>query len=113
MHKKIILVVVPVVIALASFTQALAKSPEEMGRELFNDPSFAGGQKACNDCHPNGRNLEQAGEKTSFTFMGVGNKGLEEMVNLYIVNAIKGKPIPVDSKEMRAMVSYIKSLGKK
>lgn len=87
--------------------------PEERGKVLFNDQSFAGGVKACNACHPNGRGLENAGEKKEFHIMGKTQKSLEEAVNVCIVNANKGKAIDVKSDQMKDMVAYIKSLKKK
>ena len=113
MHAKTFSLVVPVVMALtaAVASYALAQSPEERGRAHFTNPTFAGGQKACNTCHPNGRGLEKAGTKTKFTIMGESQNSLEEAINACITHAIQGTAIPVDSKEMKEMVSYIKSLG--
>lgn len=114
MKKKIISVVAMVAVGLASTSAlTLVQSLEERGKALFNDPKFAGGQKACNDCHPNGRNLQKAGSKTSFTLMGTEHNSLEKVINKCITQAIKGKAIPEDSNEMKEMVSYIKSLGVK
>lgn len=90
---------------------ALAATPAELGRAHFTNPAFAGGSKACNDCHANGRGLEKAGSKTRFTIMGGQQGSLADVVNMCIVNALHGKAIPNDSQEMREMVAYIKSLG--
>jgi cytochrome c553 len=84
--------------------------PEERGKALFNDPGFAGGSKACNMCHPGGRGLEKAADKKEFSIMGGSQKSLEEVVNVCIVNANKGKAIDADSDEMKDIVAYIKSL---
>ena len=113
MPTKTFSIVVPVALALtvSITTYALGQTPEEMGRTHFTNPTFAGGEKACNSCHPNGRGLEEAGKKTKFNIMGEKQNSLEEAINMCIANAIKGKPIPEDSKEMKEMVSYIKSLG--
>jgi cytochrome c len=87
--------------------------PEERGKALFMDKNFAGGIKECNSCHPNGKGLEKAGTKKKFKIMGKRQNSLEEAVNFCIVNANKGKAIKEDSDEMKDIVSYIKSLGKK
>ncbi len=89
---------------------AIKHMPEERGKTLFNDPKFAGGTKACNECHPNGRGLEKAADKKEFNIMGKTQKSLEEAVNFCIVNANKGKTIGVKSKQMKDIVAYIKSL---
>lgn len=91
----------------------MAATPEEMGRLHFISKGFAGGSKTCNDCHPNGRGLEQAGDKSDFTLMGKEHQSLEDVVNLCITRAIHGQAIATDSKEMRELLSYIRSLGGK
>jgi cytochrome c len=99
------------VIALAcSFAFAMSHTPEDRGKALFSDPKFAGGQKACNECHTNGKGLENAADKKEFNIMGKKQKGLEEAVNFCIVNSNKGKAIDVKSEQMKDMVAYIKSL---
>jgi cytochrome c len=103
------LIMLMVVVGLASsfaFSQDVEK-----GKALFNNPSFAGGKNACNSCHPNGRGLERAGAKTGFNVTGKTQNSIEEAVNFCIVNASKGKAIPLDSQEMKDLVAYIKSLG--
>ncbi len=87
--------------------------PEERGKALFNDAKFAGGIKACNECHPGGKGVEKAGEKKEFKIMGKTQKSLEEAVNFCIENANKGKAIDAKSDQMKDMVAYIKTLGKK
>lgn len=96
-------------------TGAFAAGDAAKGKALFNDPKFAGGSKACSECHPGGKGVEKAGDKKEFHIMGKTQKSLEEAVNVCIVNANKGKAIDVASKEMMDIVAYIKSLkaGKK
>jgi len=114
MANRIILTVVLLVLALSfSFAFANQQTAVERGKALFNDPSFAGGIKSCNECHPNGNGLKEAGNKTKFNIMGEEQNSLEEAINVCIVNANKGNAIEVDSSEMQDMVSYIKSLGQK
>ncbi len=95
------------------FSFAYAAGDAEKGRSLFNDPKFAGGVKACNSCHPNGKGLEKSGDKKEFHIMGKTQKSLEEAVNACIVNANQGKAIDVKSDQMKQMVAYIKSLKSK
>jgi cytochrome c len=92
---------------------AMKHMPEERGKALFNDAKFAGGTKACNSCHPEGKGLEKAGAKKEFMIMGKTQKSLEEAVNTCIENANMGKALDVKSAQMKDMVAYIKSLGKK
>lgn len=103
-----------VVITAVSLALPLAHAGEgspDSGKALFKDPGFAGGEMSCDSCHPGGRGLSKAGGKSAFRIMGKTQKSLEEAVNFCIVNAIKGKAIPEDSRDMKDIVSYIKSLG--
>ena len=95
------------------FTLAFAAGEAEKGKVLFNDAKFAGGVKACSSCHPNGKGLENAGEKKEFHLMGGTQKSLEEAINACIVSAIKGKAIDVKSSQMKEIAAYIKSLKAK
>lgn len=112
--KKKIVFLLAILSSTLTFTFAVAKhhTPEDRGMIHFNNPEFAGGKRACNSCHPNGRDLEGAGAKSSFAIMGGKQGSLEEAVNVCVVNANKGNEIKIDSTEMQEMVSYIKSLGK-
>lgn len=92
------------------FTSAFAAGDAAKGKALFNDKKFAGGSKACNDCHANGRGLEKAADKKEFKIMGKTQKSLEEAVNVCISMANKGKAIDMKSAQMQDMVAYLKSL---
>lgn len=92
---------------------AMKHTPEERGKTLFNDAKAFGGKTSCSSCHPDGKGLEMAGAKKEWTTPAGKTKTMEEAVNLCIVNANKGKAIDVKSEQMKDMVAYIKSLGKK
>lgn len=114
MKKIKVLFVIPIAVAwLFSVALATNHTAEERGEAHFKNPNFAGGQKACNTCHPDGKGLSKAGEKTTFKIMGGKQNSLEEANNVCIVNANKGQAIDEKSDKMQELVSYIKSLGKK
>ena len=96
------------------FTLAVAEhhTPADRGKIHFNNPDFAGGKRSCNSCHPNGKGLEGAGEKSNFTKMGAQLASLEDAVNMCIIHANEGDVLKVLTTEMQEIVSYIKSLGK-
>lgn len=98
------------VLLMLSPVLAAHHTPEDRGKALFRDAHFAGGTKACNSCHPNGKGLGNAGSKKEFTIMGKTQKSLAEAVNFCIVGASKGKAIDPKSEQMKDMVAYIKSL---
>lgn len=112
MKRMVVLSGCLVMLGLIS-SPASAAGNADAGKALFNDPKFAGGEKACNSCHPGGRGLEKAADKKEFSIMGKTQKGLEEAINFCIVNANKGKAIDLKSAQMKDMVAYIKSLKKK
>lgn len=114
MRKRSVLFMIFMVMTLsAAMAFAEQHTAEERGKAHFNNQAFAGGKKSCNACHPNGRGLEGAGAKPSFTIMGGQQASLEEAINVCIVNANKGNALAVDSVEMQEMASYIRSLGAK
>jgi cytochrome c len=115
MKKKIVFLIIISTLTLPlAFKLAVAEHQTlaERGKTHFNNPEFAGGKRACNSCHPNGRGLEGAGTKSSFAIMGGQQASLEEAVNMCIANANKGNVLKVLATEMQEIVSYIKSLGK-
>jgi cytochrome c len=110
MNKHIILLIPALALSLVcSLAFAMQHTPEERGKTLFNDPKFADGQKACSQCHPDGKGLQMAGDKKQFKIMGDKQMSLEEAVNVCIVNANKGKAIDTGSEQMKDIVAYIKS----
>jgi cytochrome c len=57
--------------------------------------------------------MDKAAAKSEWTTPAGKTKTLEEAINVCIVNANKGKALDVKSEQMKDMVAYIKSLGKK
>ncbi|MBI5026249.1 MAG: hypothetical protein HZC12_05895 [Nitrospirae bacterium] len=119
---KVFLLAVLSAILAVSFAYAAEKpkpkaenASVEKGKALFNNPKLGGGTvgKSCNSCHYNGQGLEKSGAKEEFNIMGKKQKGLEEAINFCIEIALKGKAIDPKSDDMKSMVIYIKSLGKK
>ncbi len=100
---------------VASGAYAAKHKPEERGKVLFNDPKLGGGTsgKSCNSCHPGGKGLEGVAEKKEWATPGGSHKTLEEAVNICITMALKGKEIKKDSKDMKDLVAYLKSLKAK
>jgi cytochrome c len=112
--KKMLLIMFALAIVAVAASPSMSKSltPEERGKVLFETVGFADGKVACSACHPNGTGLENVNNRTKFRVAGQMQDSLEDAVNACIKFAAKGKPIPVDSAEMRDIVSYIRSLGK-
>lgn len=96
------------------FSIAYAEGDAEKGKALFNDTNFAGATSgnSCNTCHPDGRGLQNAGDKKEFRIMGGTQKSLEDAVNICIEQAIQGTAIDPKSEQMQDIVAYIRSLKK-
>jgi cytochrome c len=106
---KLLVVVLTTLVALGmvcSIGIAAEKGNADKGKALFNDVKFAGGKKACNECHPNGKGLAKVADKKEFK----AENGLEKQVNACIVGANKGKAIDPASAEMADIIAYVKSL---
>jgi cytochrome c len=113
MKRKLIAFIATLAVAVSfSAVSAMNHTDYDRGKAYFNDRSFAGGVKSCGTCHINGSKLENAGTKEKFSIMGGEQNSLEEAVNVCIINANRGRALPVDSQEMQDLVTYIKSLGK-
>ncbi len=97
------------------FSFAFAAGNIEKGKALFNDPkAFSGAAgKSCGTCHPNGQGLEKAGIMKEWKNPAGKWMSIEDAVNVCIVMANKGTAIDPKSEQMKDLVAYIKSLGKK
>lgn len=86
----------------------------ENGKKLFNDPKLSESKndKTCTSCHPEGRGLEKTGTQSEFKVMGMDFASLEDVINFCLEKPMVGKPLPKDSKEMKDLKAYIKSIGK-
>jgi cytochrome c len=113
MKKSVLIIMALAVVALtASLSLAANQTPVERGKALFEKIGFAGGQVACSSCHFDGTGLKGVANKTKFRVAGQVQNSLEDAVNACIKYAAKGTPIPVDSQEMKDIVSYIRFIGK-
>ena len=103
-----------VTVVIISVGLAFAAGNADNGKKLFNDPTFAGSTnaKSCNTCHPDGRGLEQSGQKKYTSLMGIKASSLGDIVNICIVRPLEGKALSNDSDDMKDVVAYIKSLNK-
>lgn len=99
------------------FSFAFAAGDVAKGKALFNDPKFAGGTSgnSCNTCHPDGKGLEKSGAKDKKEWKNPAGiwTSIEDASNVCIIMANKGKAIDPKSDEMKNLIAYIKSLGKK
>jgi cytochrome c peroxidase len=75
----------------------------EKGKALFSDPKLGTSGKSCSTCHPDGKGLTHAGEKSD----------LARIVNNCIAVPLKGKPLDPESVEMKSLLLYVKSFGAK
>ena len=110
--KTLSIVIICMIATGLLFTAAFAAGDIEKGKALFNDTKFAGATSgnSCKTCHPNGAGVEKSGDKKEFNIMGGKQNSLEEVVNVCIEMALKGKVIDTKSSQMKDIVAYIKSL---
>jgi len=73
----------------------------ELGKQLFNDPTFAmsTNENSCNSCHPDGKGIG-----------AIPGGDYSDMINRCIVAPLKGQPLEIESKKMLAMQAYLNSL---
>lgn len=99
--------------------ELVARTASLIGPEV-SDPArrFAGNNLSCQNCH-----LEAGTKKFGMPFVGVyadfpnyraraGAVGtIEDRIQGCMVRSMNGKPLPADSREMTAMVAYLKFLS--
>ena len=91
------------VLSLGACSQNAGEPSIAEGKQLFNDPQFAGSTNAssCSSCHPGGKGLENA----------ASNPQLLSVINTCITGPLGGQAIAEDSEEMLSLKGYIESLG--
>ena len=106
-NKTITLSAILALTSLMAFSAQAQMGPpqqpsEEYGKQLFNDPSLAGStnSKSCATCHPDGKNLENAG----------GKENLTNRIRQCITGPLKGNQLEANSVEVQSLEMYIKSL---
>ncbi|CCB86057.1 c-type cytochrome [Parachlamydia acanthamoebae] len=85
-------------------------------------PQYAGDEISCTNCHFNCGNTF-GGENNGISLVGVTKKypraildnphyTLEERINACFTKSLNGKPVPLKSKEMKAMIAYLEWISK-
>ncbi len=112
--KFIMTILFPLITLSIVTSLAFAAGDVERGKALFNDPKLGTNGSTCGTCHPNGKGLENSGEKekTEWKTPGGIHKSLEEAINMCITMALKGTARDNKSQDMQDLVAYINSLGK-
>ena len=95
---------------LIMITLVYAGGNVENGKKHFNDATFAGStnDRSCNTCHPGGKGLEDVAEDYAKKA-----DALKNQVNACIKAPLQGKSLSAESKEMKDIIAYMKSLGGK
>lgn len=109
--KRAVLFVLVLLATTVAASLAFSETDAERGRTHFVNASFAGGSRACDECHIDGRGLEGTAKKKKFMNEKSGLKAFAATINYCIENANGGKPIAADSKEMKEIIEYIKTLS--
>ena len=89
--------------ALATPASAAEQASTERGKELFYSTELGTNHKGCANCHVNGDKL-----KAVATY---DDKHMARIINLCIRNMLKGKPLPFESDDMAALISYLRSIA--
>lgn len=101
---KTVLKAFSALVVLMSAASLCAADPATRGKELFNDKKLGSNGKSCATCHPDVSKLKQAA--------AYEDDELVEIINKCIKEALKGKPLPADSQEMKAMIAYHRTFDK-
>ena len=102
MKKAYLIIGLAAVVIISAGFGISSEASVEKGKQLFNDPGLAGStnEASCAGCHPDGRGLEQSGDKAN----------LAQTINMCIEGPLKGQALAVDSPEIESLKEYIKSI---
>ena len=97
----------------------VSESPKHMGPEAASeDLRFTGNHLACTNCHLKGGTQEGSASWVGITrrfpqFLGRANElsSIEDRINGCMERSMNGKPLPEDSRQMKAIVAYMEWLG--
>ncbi len=70
------------------------------GKKLFTTKELLGAKYPCILCHKGQKAIKKS------KIAGLGDK-LSDVINKYLVQKAKGKPLAKDSRQMQALVAYI------
>ncbi len=88
---------------MAGNLPAAEKPSAALGKKLFRDPTLGRNGKSCNTCHPDGKGLEDAGNRPD----------LAQIIDRCIAGPLAGKQIAEGSTEMQSLILYIRSLERR
>jgi len=106
--------------------QAELQKSIERGKALFMDANLGTSGMSCNSCHIEGGTKDhKMGEMTMKAFdnlaakypkyfmMGKRVATLDQVVNMCIANAMKGKPLSWDDQKLTDLAAYVASMKAK
>lgn len=87
----------------------------KMGKRLWNDTKLGNSGLNCNSCHTGGMqlNLDKVGPFPHYVKMPNDVLTLDQMINYCMINPMKAKPLPWDSRELTAMAAYYQDIVKR
>jgi len=97
------ILIITVLCLLPAASPAGENPSVERGRELFESPLLGTNGKSCASCHPGGKKWEWAATYDESRLAGI--------INECIKKPLKGKPLSVESEEMKSLVHYIRTFA--
>jgi hypothetical protein len=103
MKRLVMLIVFIVLFCGANIASAAGGVSIDRGLELFESTKLGKSGKSCATCHPGGRRLEWAATYE--------DDKLVVVINGCIQKALQGKPLPLDSDDMKSLLMYLKTFA--
>jgi cytochrome c len=75
-----------------------------LGKSLFESTELGTTGKSCQNCHPQGKGLDEIGD--------FNDEELKDIINACIRDALGGKLISTESQEMEALHAYVRKFQK-
>ena len=97
--------IVCLVSLIATPVFAIESPSLELGKTLYESNELGTKGRSCNSCHTDGKGLELIGD--------FNDEELKDIINACIRDALGGELISVESQEMQALLSYVRTFEKK
>lgn len=100
-------IAIQVILLLFTFglTASAIEAPSlSLGKSIFDSTQLGTSGRSCDNCHPQGKGLDKIADFNDLE--------IKDIINACIRDAQKGQMISLESQEMNALLSYVRTFEK-
>jgi len=103
--KTFTLFALTLIMASLQLSMATEITTSEIGRDLFESTKLGTSGRSCAVCHPDGKGLDKVGD--------FSDAELKDIINACVRDALHGTLFAGDSKELNALMLYVRNFQAK